>query len=119
MLFEVGTGRLRRVFGKSTGMRTFVLPRIPVTQAEAGSRVAITPDGRSLAYAGIDKIIRVWQISTGEELAAFDGHADVVNAIAISPDGRTLVSVSSDTTAIVWNLAKEAIPPRRQTVAAC
>jgi WD40 repeat protein/type 1 glutamine amidotransferase len=72
--------------------------------------IAYTPDGRALATAGADKVIRLWDARTGEQstgqlLATFRGHTAPITAIALRPDGKTLVSISEDQTLRTWEVA--------------
>jgi len=62
-----------------------------------------SPDGRWLATAGTDHLVRVWNAASGQEVRRL-AHDDVVRTMAFSPDGRWLVSGSSDHTARIWSL---------------
>jgi WD40 repeat protein len=66
--------------------------------------IVFSPDGRTLALAEEDSIIRLCELSTGWQLAEFDAHQGYVYALAFSPDGTRLVSAGEDTTILVWNL---------------
>jgi WD40 repeat protein len=65
--------------------------------------VAFNPDGKRLASACSDGMVRVWDAQTGQEIRALRGHTDVVCCVAFSPDGRRLASASDDKTVKVWD----------------
>ncbi|MCF3608541.1 hypothetical protein L2E81_18910 [Planktothrix agardhii 1033] len=98
--------------------------------SESVNSVAISPDGQILVssshtvvsvrtvvnynseshtavmgnvYNTINKI-KIWQLSTGQELRTLEGDASVLS-LAISPDGQILVSGSADNTIKIWQLS--------------
>ena len=64
--------------------------------------LAISPDSSRLASAGLDKIVRLWDLQVGVQLAHFNGHDGVIDEIAFTPDGQFLVSGSHDETVRLW-----------------
>jgi DNA-binding beta-propeller fold protein YncE len=66
--------------------------------------VAVSPDGKRLATASLDKTVRVWDAQTGQQTLALKGHTSQVHAVSFSPDGRRLASASGDGTLKVWDV---------------
>ncbi|MBI4867265.1 MAG: serine/threonine protein kinase [Candidatus Wallbacteria bacterium] len=65
--------------------------------------VAFSPDGRAVAFAGHDGVIRVRDIETQSETAALSGHAGWVGALGYARAGELLVSGGEDGTLRVWD----------------
>lgn len=65
--------------------------------------VAISPDGRKVAFGGADNSARVWDIAGGRELR-LEGHGGRVWAIAFAPDGRRLATAGFDNLIHLWDL---------------
>jgi WD40 repeat protein len=109
-LYELATARLRRVYGTRLtplpggaasglrGVRQF-------HGGDASRRVALTPDGRTLAVAGHDRKVHLYDLLSGEETRTLSGHSASILAIAIAPDGTRLASASADTTVLLWDLS--------------
>jgi WD40 repeat protein/uncharacterized caspase-like protein len=75
-----------------------------------GEGVAFSPDGR-LGARGHGRLITVWNVTTGEDVAEFRGHTSDVTTLAFTADGRSLISGGHDGAVRIWNLAarKEAV----------
>jgi WD40 repeat protein/tRNA A-37 threonylcarbamoyl transferase component Bud32 len=67
--------------------------------------VAFSPDGRLLASAGRDGVVKVWDAAKGKELHSLEKHVSRVLAVAFSPDGRLLASTAWDRTIRIWDAA--------------
>jgi WD40 repeat protein len=65
---------------------------------------ALSPDGRLVAGAGADGMIRLWAVRTGKRRRVLQGHHDAVTSVSFSPDGRSLVSASRDHDVRIWDL---------------
>jgi WD40 repeat protein len=81
----------------------------------AGFSVAFSPDGRLLA-SGItgygdysDTTVKLWDASSGTELATLLGHTHDVRSVEFSPDGSLLASGSVDGTVRLWDVASRSL----------
>lgn len=91
------TGASVAVWELATGKSTE-----PVKGLKASvGRVVFSPDGKQLATAGSDKIVRVWDLATGKELAALPC-PEQVSAVAFSPDAKSLAAGSQDGSIRIW-----------------
>jgi WD40 repeat protein len=67
--------------------------------------VAFSPDGTTVASAGYDKLIKIWDVSSGKLVTTLKEHLDAVYAIAFIPGGRHLVSAAGDRTVKIWDVS--------------
>src|SRR3546814_7438471 len=67
--------------------------------------VAVAPDGRTAASAGMDGRIRLWNLAERSVIRTLVGHRGPVWSLAFSPDGRVLLSAGSDGVVKVWDVA--------------
>lgn len=68
------------------------------------SGVAISADGRVVASAGVDGMIRAWDIERRETLDELIGHNGDDIFVAMSADGRWLLSASPTGSPRIWEL---------------
>ena len=87
---------------------TGTLLRRPIHGIPMTHNVAISPDGRLVAVGPAPSTfgqapnppdhlvdpIRIWEVSSGKEVAALFGHTAISSELAFSPDGRMLASIS-------------------------
>jgi WD40 repeat protein len=74
---------------------------------QARGRLALSPDGKTLASATFDGLVSLWEVATGRELEAFQAHPKAFEypALAFSPDGQTLATTSVRDAGIkLWNV---------------
>jgi len=66
--------------------------------------IVFSPDGRTLATAGKDHSIRLWDFENRQHLRALQGNLNEVWTIAFSRDGRHIASGSRDGAVNLWPL---------------
>jgi WD40 repeat protein len=67
------------------------------------TRLAFSPDGRSLISGSRDKTAIVWDVATGAARTVLKAHNGPVWGVAFSPDGRRVATGSQDHTAFLWD----------------
>lgn len=66
--------------------------------------MTLTDHKESIASAGRDTDVRIWDAQTGAHLRTLKGHSRMVYTVTFSPDGKTLASGSRDGTLLLWDL---------------
>jgi WD40 repeat protein len=116
-LLAVVAGDQVKVFDAATGiLRQNLVPKaseraVAALKYDHGPIIAYSPDGNLLALAGgNDRLVHLWDSSSGKELAFFQGHLSAVTAVAFAPGGQALASVSSDGMVLIWNIRAKEFP---------
>ncbi|MEZ4630020.1 MAG: hypothetical protein R2880_04775 [Deinococcales bacterium] len=66
--------------------------------------VSFRPMVLSLASGSWDNTIKLWEVSTGQELRTMREYATIFS-VSFSPDGRFLASGSDDSTIKLWEVS--------------
>jgi WD40 repeat protein len=90
-----------KVWEAAAGKELFTLPGTSVR------RVAFSPDGQRLAWAGQEGKVKVCDAKSGRELLTLDGHAGAVTGLTFSPDSLLLASTGVDDQVKLWDLTIE------------
>jgi WD40 repeat protein/serine/threonine protein kinase len=70
-----------------------------------GTSVAFNFDGSLIVSGSLDKMFKIWDTVSGQEIRTFYGHEGFVNDVAFSPDGSQIVSASKDTSIRLWDVS--------------
>src|SRR5207249_5954883 len=75
----------------------------PLTHDLRVTAVAFAPGGKVVVSAAGLGQLRLWDAESGKEIAALDGHAEVMTGLAFSRDGKLLLTCGVDKTLRVWD----------------
>ena len=68
--------------------------------------VAFTPDGNRVASVAWDKTARLWDATTGRQLALLEHQEKILEALAVSPEGHRLAVLEGRAGRVqVWDMA--------------
>src|SRR5262249_31296416 len=76
-------------------------------------QVAFAPDGRTVAVAGSEPALGLWEAATCHERRRLAGPGGEVRAVAFAPDGRRLAAAAGDTPVLVWDVDAVGPPATR------
>jgi WD domain, G-beta repeat len=65
--------------------------------------VAFSPDGSRVVSGSYDRVVKIWEATTGQEVLSLAGHTGAVYSAAFSPDGRHLATAGDDGTVRLWD----------------
>jgi eukaryotic-like serine/threonine-protein kinase len=101
-LWDVASGKQLAVLQSATSLRR--RNRLPVSSTWYVA-VAFSPDGTRVATGSRDKTAGIWDVATGNQVVALEGHLGNIGCVAFSPDGTRVATGSPDKTARLWDVA--------------
>ncbi len=87
-----------------------LLKTLPQKHTMMISTLSFSPDGKLFATGSDDTTIRIWNATSGAEVAALPKHPGYVTGVRFSPRTQHLVSTDSTGTVHIWDLANPRTP---------
>jgi WD40 repeat protein len=100
---EVKGAEIKPAPAKPSAAPTEVLQLLGHT--EKLNAIAYSPDGTRLVTAGRDRVVLVWDTTTGKLVQQCLGHTGQVYEARFTPDGQTIVSGGDDAFVRIWDVA--------------
>jgi WD40 repeat protein len=102
-LWDPSTGKLIRKFGHK-GKETSS-DEAPTNEQAAIYALQFDPSGKTIAVAGFENVVRLYDVSSGELIRTFDCSCNDIRAVAFSHDGQKLVAGGRDGHIRIWNVS--------------
>ena len=78
---------------------------LTLQQDSVNTTTRFSPNGSILASVdGLNDVILLWDLATGQRLATLDGHIHWIFELAFSSDGTTLASGGGDSAVLLWDV---------------
>lgn len=101
ILWDLDSGEERQRLGiirENTASGTQVRAHVGAVRA-----VDFYPDGSKALSGGVDRLVRVFDLASGDQILELEGHNDIVLAVRASPNGAYIASSSADGIIILWD----------------
>ena len=76
---------------------------VAATHSDVIHELAFSPDGKLIASASYDRLVKVWDLAATKERHTLKDHSDSVYGVSFSPDGKLLASGGADRAVKVWD----------------
>ncbi|MFW9777834.1 MAG: hypothetical protein ACFFE8_03190 [Candidatus Heimdallarchaeota archaeon] len=98
-----GNQRIEEINQKNPSFASDIYSDSPIHHQNRVNSVKFSPEGKILASAGGDAIIKLWNLSLGQELDVNFTHSDSVDSLVFSPDGQRIIATDSDGSLVFWD----------------
>lgn len=88
-----------QVFNVKDGSRALYLPQ---AHDDVIYSAKFSPDGKRIASGGADKYLRIFDVTTSQQLRRFEGHTSYVLGVAWKRDGQFIATSGADNTIKIW-----------------
>ena len=106
-LLAAGTPRRLHLWDVRTGHKLFSVSTVHKrgwrTYHGYPRSLVFSPDGTILVNGQGSGTIQLWDVKTGDRIAALNGHTQQIETLKFSPDGEMLVSTAQDGTIFLWD----------------
>lgn len=86
-----------------------------ISAPDGARRVAYSPDGRQIAAVTWERVVRIWDPATGQELASFDCQPSLIYCLTYTPDGSRLIVGGEYGQLFAWDIeARQEIGQSRE-----
>ncbi len=97
LLISTSEDKTAQIWNLKESKKTITLPRVePV--------MALSNDGKLLAIASTEFMVKIHKVFDGKELVSLEGHTAKINSLCFSPDNTQLASGSEDKTVKLWRI---------------
>ncbi len=103
---DAGKSGIVRLYDLAAGKGTPTKPLAEISaHKDAIYAIAFAPDGQTLATAGYDRLIHLWDVPPkSEPRRTLKDHSDSVYSLAFHRDGKLLASGAADRAVKVWDI---------------
>ncbi len=102
-LWDVRTGRLLQTMTHNDALRRCTVRAIAFSPDGRRALSGVYTSGMSSSSGEVDNSIKLWDLQTGRELRAFDGHRRGTVFVGFSASGRRVIAGGVDGTVKIWN----------------